>query len=323
MPGDPKELLSLAIKSNGLDAAEMKPWHLKASFEEADNSGKTTDQGSIEEFWAASQKWKLIYVRAGSTHTIYGTDHGNLEAGSPAMVSPLLREVSKSWLTPTPKEAQLEGFDLSSRPVEMGAIKLNCVFPRSQEAASADGLMYCFIGSNPTLRMSVGDVDTPRGGTIVMRRVFNKSISFQGRYVASSLNIHSSYGGSINAHIESLDLLPSVDEAEFTPPPDAKAPPKIVSIAASVAQGYLLYHVTPEYPSAARDARMSGLVVIEAVIAKDGRIRDAKVISGAKIFQGAALAAIRQWTYRPYLLNGEPVDVNTTINVVFNLGTGR
>jgi protein TonB len=65
---------------------------------------------------------------------------------------------------------------------------------------------------------------------------------------------------------------------------------------------------------------VGGVVVLKAIINKEGHIRDLHVVKGPKILQDAALDAVRQWEYRPYLLNGEPVEVMTTINVVFALG---
>jgi TonB family protein len=319
MPSDPKELLLLAAKSNGLGGPDMKPWHLKASFEIVDKSGNATDEGSLEELWASEHKWKQIVTISGRAKTTFNTDRGTFEVGTLEPASSLLGQIANGWLTPMPTEAQIGRFDLSAKPVDMGGIKLNCVIAQSKEGAPIGGHMYCFNGEKPALRMSVVSAPVTLTESHVMRAIFNKTTIFENRFVASSLNVHSSDGSSISGQIEGLELLPSVEEAEFTPPPDAKLVPKQIAISAAVAQGFLLHHVSPEYPSAARDARMSGTVVIEAIIGKDGHIRDAKVVSGAKVFQGAALEAVRHWEYRPYMLNGEPVDVNTTINIVFNL----
>ena len=95
--------------------------------------------------------------------------------------------------------------------------------------------------------------------------------------------------------------------------------PIVVNISAAVAQGMLEYRVVPDYPSAAKDARMEGTVVLQVKIGKDGRLKDITVVSGAKVFQGSAIQAVQQWRYRPYLLNGEPVEVEATINVTFSL----
>jgi protein TonB len=106
-----------------------------------------------------------------------------------------------------------------------------------------------------------------------------------------------------------------------TPAPKVKAEtPKKVNISAGVAVGMLLQKVTPQYPPIAKAARVSGTVVLQATISKAGAIENLKVISGPAMLQQAALDAVRQWRYRPYLLNNEPVEVETSVNVIFSLG---
>ena len=77
---------------------------------------------------------------------------------------------------------------------------------------------------------------------------------------------------------------------------------------------------TPIYPPIAKAARVPGTVVLQATISKQGTIEDLHVVSGPAMLQQAALDAVRQWRYRPYLLNNEPVEVETTVNVIFTLG---
>jgi periplasmic protein TonB len=84
--------------------------------------------------------------------------------------------------------------------------------------------------------------------------------------------------------------------------------------------GYLLGKVTPQYPEIAREARVQGTVVLQATISKTGVIENLRVLSGPPLLRQAALDAVRSWRYKPYQLNGEPVDVETTVNVIFNLG---
>jgi protein TonB len=84
--------------------------------------------------------------------------------------------------------------------------------------------------------------------------------------------------------------------------------------------GFLLNKTTPTYPPIAKAARVQGTVVLQATISKQGTIEDLRVISGPAMLQQAALDAVRQWRYRPYLLNNEPVEVETTVNVIFTLG---
>jgi protein TonB len=98
------------------------------------------------------------------------------------------------------------------------------------------------------------------------------------------------------------------------------AAPKKVSISAGVMVGMLLQKTQPIYPPIAKAARVSGTVVLQATISKTGQIEGLHVISGPAMLQQAAMDAVRTWRYRPYLLNNEPVEVETTVNVIFTLG---
>jgi len=92
-----------------------------------------------------------------------------------------------------------------------------------------------------------------------------------------------------------------------------------VRVSSGVAQGLLIRQVKPQYPPLALQARIQGTVVLQAVIGKDGTVQDLHVVSGHPLLTGAAIAAARQWLYKPYFLNGEPVEVDTQINVIFTL----
>ncbi len=76
----------------------------------------------------------------------------------------------------------------------------------------------------------------------------------------------------------------------------------------------------PPYPAIAKAAGVQGTVILQATISKSGTIENLRVVSGPAMLQQAALDAVKTWRYRPYLLNGQPVEVETTVNVVFSLG---
>ena len=82
----------------------------------------------------------------------------------------------------------------------------------------------------------------------------------------------------------------------------------------------LLVKTMPQYPAIAKAARIQGTVVLQATISKSGTIENLHVVSGPPMLQQAAMDAVRSWRYKPYLLNGDPVEVETQVNVVFNLG---
>jgi protein TonB len=79
-----------------------------------------------------------------------------------------------------------------------------------------------------------------------------------------------------------------------------------------------MQRTTPAYPPIAKAARVSGTVVLQATIGRDGTVENLRVVSGPAMLQQAALDAVRQWRYRPYLVSNEPVEVETTVNVIFD-----
>jgi TonB family protein len=100
-------------------------------------------------------------------------------------------------------------------------------------------------------------------------------------------------------------------------PPAAK--PDRVRVSSGVASGNLIYKVQPVYPMAAVANHVQGTVILHAVIGRDGIIEKLEVVSGPDELTKAAVGAVEQWRYRPYLLNGVPVEVDTKIQVNFNL----
>jgi len=123
------------------------------------------------------------------------------------------------------------------------------------------------------------------------------------------------------------------DAPSFAPPPPPPAPPvppapKIlvrepIRVSGGHQNSLLVHRVDPVYPSLARTARVEGTVIAEARISTTGTIEDLRIISGHPLFHKAVQDALKQWRYRPTLLNGEPIDVITTITVNFTLSQSR
>jgi protein TonB len=100
------------------------------------------------------------------------------------------------------------------------------------------------------------------------------------------------------------------------------ATPQRVRVSQGVTQGLLIRKVQPNYPPLARQARIQGSVILQAEISKDGTIENLHLISGHPMLAPAAIEAVKQWRYKPYILNGEPVEVETQITVNFTLAGG-
>ena len=119
-------------------------------------------------------------------------------------------------------------------------------------------------------------------------------------------------GGDVGGVVGGLPL-------ELTAPPET-AP--IVRVGGSIAAPKRIHYVVPSYPEVARAARLSGTVVLEAVVDATGRVESVKVVTGKTILEEAAMEAVRQWRYQPLLLNGVPTRFVLTVIVNYGLGLG-
>jgi periplasmic protein TonB len=95
--------------------------------------------------------------------------------------------------------------------------------------------------------------------------------------------------------------------------------PASIHLSSKLVEGNLIYKSVPQYPAIAKAAHAEGTVVLQAMISKTGTIEGLHVISGSQMLQLAAIEAVKTWRYRPYMLNGQAVEVETTVNVIFKL----
>src|SRR5579859_8041294 len=116
-----------------------------------------------------------------------------------------------------------------------------------------------------------------------------------------------SSGGVIGGIVSQTAAIPKV------------AAPQRVRVSSGVSTGLLIKKVTPNYPPLAKQARIQGTVILQAEISKEGTIQNLQLISGHPMLAPAAIEAVKQWRYKPYLLNGEPVAVETQVQVNFSL----
>jgi periplasmic protein TonB len=122
-------------------------------------------------------------------------------------------------------------------------------------------------------------------------------------------------GGVLGQVLGSTGVVPVLAKAS------APASPKRVRLAQRVVEANLIHDVAPTYPTEAGRARIQGTVVLWAVIGKDGNVQDVRVESGLPLLAQAAIDAVKQWRYKPYMLNGEPVEVDSRITINFTLSS--
>ena len=309
----------LAANSNGLVTPGLQPWHLKASFKLFDPQGKTTDDGTIEEFWAGHHKIRITYTGRNFTQTTYWTEAGMLQSGSSELPSYLIPELLAALVEPIPNAEFLKTQDFEVKERDLGSAKLLCVRAKVKPPAIVDnfqktqGPTYCLNADKPVLRIAAS-------GIVIRQSVRNKIVTFQGRYISQDLRIVQDDKTVASLQGETLEAIKTPDDSVFAPPADAVALPSAITVLSGVANGMLVTSVSPHFPIAAKQSHTQGTVVLQALIGKDGKISDLKVASGPTMLQQAALDAVKQWVYWPFFMDGEAVEVSTKINVIFNLG---
>jgi protein TonB len=103
------------------------------------------------------------------------------------------------------------------------------------------------------------------------------------------------------------------------PPPPTRTATAPVRVGGAIQPPRKTVHVAPDYPAIARASRVSGVVILEAVIGEDGTVRDGRILRSRPLLDEAAMDAVRQWRFTPTLLNGQPVPVIMTVTVAFTL----
>jgi TonB family protein len=195
-----------------------------------------------------------------------------------------------------------------------GEAKLRCVaVTGSAETYPVTGKTYptfCIDPTSPVMRLSV-----PYGST--EETTFNRILDFQGHYVAGDIKTYRDGKTIFQLTVDSLEGLAGPQDGLFTVPSDAvllaKGPPSFGSMKA-------LKNAPAVYPVLAKAQHWVGTVHIQASVDRNGHVLSAKVIDGPVILQQAALNSVNQWIFRPFLVGGEPVDVNTETGMIFRLG---
>jgi TonB family protein len=127
------------------------------------------------------------------------------------------------------------------------------------------------------------------------------------------------YVGNLSVNPPPLPKKPGPPQAsQPSQPSNSESQPRI-RVGGNVQAAKLIHQEAPKYRQDAKDAHIQGTVIIHAVISKDGSIRDAEVVQGVCVLAEPALAAVKHWRYTPTLLLGKPVEVDTTISVIFTL----
>ena len=306
--------LQSADAANTLDDATLRPWHLKVSFQLFDTKGKPTEQGTLEEWWAGHDKDKRIFTSSSYTATEIQTKDGLYRTTGVGAVPEMLDIARQQVVHPMPSENDEADARPELRHLNLGNVPLDCIVlsqPIKDAVSPPLGLFptYCLDRDKDTLRASFDF-----GSFLIIR---NNLGLFQSRNVATAITAKMNDVTVLSSHVEKLEAT-TVSDADFVPATGLEKVPDTVRVSDGVIKGQRLHSVPPNYPEGARERHATGTVVMRALISSDGHVYQLRLVSVPDPeLAMAALAAVRQWTYKPYLLHGDPVAVDTMITVNF------
>jgi hypothetical protein len=300
---DPKNLqawLDARRNENGLSSTDLRPWHIVIAYDQFDQDGDNVHSGVVEEFWGGSQKSRISFKSDELSQKDFVTERGMYRAGDQRWLNRNESEVRLAVIDPFANAAILQGFRVTPIERKFGDHALRCdVFDRTSGGINSPN-QYCYDTKDSALRYVRG----PEWWQIA----YNDVVSFQGRFVARNVEVTDGGHPFLKLRVTTLERLDSVDESEFAPTSDA------VNLSGGRVSGVSM---TPLKAVPIDISAVSGLpkfeVVVQIVIGKDGRVVEAKALSGPKAAYKAAESAARKWTYLPYLVAGQPAEVETKI----------
>lgn len=358
-PSAVPEMLMNAAKTYGILKDGVTPWRLRFEFQTYGDAGDAPRSGTYEEAWRSADLHMEKFGDSSSSRAIYWSPKGVFLTGSSEPIpfpKDLLRnEILSPMISPRFLDHFAASPDRSiaveDRAVDGTSMRCFRLEVKAHDSPTPDPRFisdYCFA-KDGTLRLYAA------GMPVSSEAAFSNFVNFEGHLIPGDVTLELEGKVIATAHVDGIEALGSSDEAELQPPPDARpwapisppgpigsvegaqaagsnpvtemtqrprvlaAPPLKINVSAGVAVGLLVSKVNPVYPAEAQAARVSGTVVLQATINTEGMVEEVRVVSGPAMLQQAALDAVKQWRYRPYLLNNAPVQVQTTVNVIFSM----
>jgi TonB family protein len=325
-PKEPREILSAAAPFYDFSSPELKPWHLKVRYQLYDLKGKPTEQGTWDYWWATPKVHRSSWSRTGAEHTVWSTAEGTLyRKDSGDSLRYFERALEGTLLFPLPGRGELDSdrlkLDLKMLPPDKP--ELACVLAtlqwmvdgKLQAPSSGMANYYCFDPATMALRMAYSNQ---------LSKHFSQLVKTQGRYLARQVVVTDGKQKLFTASVETVEALNPADSV-FRPSGDAtleqRAPSPDGDVPDDLMKGSLIKKTQPVYPLISKMAHEQGVVVLGAVIGTDGRIHDLEVLaSPSPMLAESAVNSVKKWEYKPYLLNGVAVEVETIVNVTYSLG---
>lgn len=304
-PGDLALWLHTEAVLNGLQSMDLRPWHIVIAYDQFDEDGDKVHSGVVEELWAGPKKYRISYKSDNLNQTDYSTTQGLFRLGDQRWPNRAEIQVRTAVIDPFSYAATLEGFHAKSVERTFGAFSLDCVTLEHGPGAISSPTQYCFDHNGSALRYSRG----PEW----FQTTYNDNIPFQGSKIAQEVEVTDGGKPYLRLHVKTIEAISNPDEKDFMPPGDA------INLQGKRLSGVFpkpLKQTLPEWSTSLRLQHFS--VTVEIVIGKDGRVVSAHAVSGPANAYKDAENTVRKWTFQPYLVVGEPAEVETKIELSNN-----
>lgn len=329
LPKDPHAIFEAALPHYNFSDPTLNPWHLKATYQLFDFEGKPTLHGTWE-YWAASPKvHRNSWQRTGMSRTDWSSEDGTgylKKSGEPMHY--FERKLQDIILHPGPNRELIEAgrLTLGLKTVGEGSGRLTCLTTLRQQEADGKQQMpaqrtpdlFCFDPGTMALMVSYSN-------QILIQ--CTEFVKMQDLYIPRKIAVRIGKQTVLSASVESIDNIAATDPAFDHPADadsvrhsaqyevDASAPP------GNITKGKLVKKTFPDYPPLAKSQHIQGTVILGATIGADGKIHNLEILAApSRLLADSAVDCVSRWEYKPYLLNGEPLEVETTIKVIYTLG---
>lgn len=319
---DPRTMLAAALPQYNSGGTIMKPWHIKGTYQLYDASGNPTQQGIYEHWQESATVYRSAWTRTDATRIEWHTADGRtVYKATGDRLFYFEHKLETFLFSPVPDPAKLDptGVELIKNQLELGKITLPCAEIKVRMGADSRTPMmpgaptgnYCFDPSLPVLRIE------HLFDSIYVQ--FDKLTRTQNRILAQEIIVTQGRNKILVFDVGIIDKFQD-ESATLIPPADA-TPVAVEERSSSSSQGLLATKVPPKYPPAAKASNISGVVILDAIIATNGTVKDIRVLeTPSPLLTTAAKEAVARWHYEPFLADGHPQEVNTIIDVFTSLG---
>ena len=301
-----------AAEATTLDAPGATPFHVKLSVEIFPQYGRAADKGTVEMWWNGPDEDRIVYDLSQYHATIARTATGMLRTGKAAEVPYIVDHMLAQFLHPVPPAMKESDFDLTPTKVAIGKIKMDCIFtvPSHAKPINSIGSTFCF-DDQTQLRVVQENPDQYN---------LRQQIGTLGKLqVPAALDYTYLHKGVATARIDALSRqkMPykeALETANLVPVPEP------VRLPSHSLDKSLLHQQQPIYPAEAKSHRTTGTVLLHVIVGVNGKVRSLSLIgSPDDSLTGSAIDAVSRWVYSPYLVNGVPTEVDTTVATIYSM----